>query len=192
MTTTINGTTGVSLCDTNSVPTAAIQVAAVTPAKLSQSLTLDTAQNTTSGTSIDFTSIPSWVKRITILFNGVSTNGTSPVQVQIGAGSVDTTGYAGSATGLGAAASTNNYTSGFVLYTNNDAAAATRVGHLVLDHLGGNVWVAAGIIGLTNVATTSVSAFNKTLSGSLDRLRLTTVNGTDTFDAGSVNILYEG
>lgn len=32
----------------------------------------------------------------------------------------------------------------------------------------------------------------KTLSATLDRVRLTTVNGTDTFDAGLVNIIYEG
>jgi len=56
-------------------------------------LTLGTAVNTTSGTSIDLTSIPSWVKRITVMLNGVSTNGASIPQIQLGAGSVDTTGY---------------------------------------------------------------------------------------------------
>jgi len=38
---------------------------------------------------------------------------------------------------------------------------------------------------------TGYGAGTKTISGVLDRIRLTTVNGTDTFDAGSVNILYE-
>ena len=47
-----------------------------------------TAVASTSGTSIDFTGIPSWVKRITVMFNGVSTSGTSFKQIQIGSGSV--------------------------------------------------------------------------------------------------------
>jgi hypothetical protein len=35
------------------------------------------------------------------------------------------------------------------------------------------------------------SSGTKSLSATLDRIRITTVNGTDTFDAGSINILYE-
>ena len=37
----------------------------------------------------------------------------------------------------------------------------------------------------------TICAGRVTLSGALDRVRVTTVNGTDTFDAGSINILYE-
>jgi hypothetical protein len=47
-------------------------------------ITSGTAVASTSGTSIDFTSIPLWVKRITVMFAGVSTNGTSPFLVQLG------------------------------------------------------------------------------------------------------------
>lgn len=60
-------------------------------------LTSGTAVATTSGTSIDFTGIPSWAKKITVMFSAVSTNGTSPIQVQIGAGSVSNSGYVGTA-----------------------------------------------------------------------------------------------
>lgn len=41
----------------------------------------------------------------------------------------------------------------------------------------------------TAVASTSGGTIS--LAGALDNVRLTTVNGTDTFDAGSINILYE-
>ena len=49
---------------------------------INSAITAGTAVASTSGTSIDFTGIPSWVKRITVMFNGVSTNGTSNIQIQ--------------------------------------------------------------------------------------------------------------
>jgi hypothetical protein len=153
-------------------------------------LTLATAVNTTSGSAIDFTGIPSWVKRITMMLNGVSTNGASGYLVQIGSGSIVTTGYVGAATnGNGGAATTSN-TAGF--YINRSTAASfTYSGQLVLTLLGSNVWVGAGV-GLDTGPSYNLFAGNITLSGVLDRIRLTTVNGTDVFDAGSVNIMYEG
>jgi len=150
-----------------------------------------TAVASTSGTSIDFTSIPSWVKRITVMFDGVSTSGSSIVQVQIGSGSVTTSGYAGSSTGLGGATTTNLYTSGLAIFTNNESSSAVRVGQAVITLVSGNTWAMTSNVGLTNIATICLSASAVTLGGVLDRVRITTVNGTDTFDAGSINILYE-
>ena len=143
-----------------------------------------TAVASTSGTSIDFTSIPSWVKRITIMFSGVSTNGSSNIQVQIGAGSVETSGYSSSA-GYSTAYST--LTTGFLCVT-AAGAADTRYGQLILSLVGSNAWVSSSAI---SVGVPITGAGGKTLSGTLDRVRITTVNGTDTFDAGSINILYE-
>jgi len=164
---------------------------AVVSSMASSVITAGTAQASTSGTSIDFTSIPSWVKRVTVMFNGVSTSGSSIVQIQIGSGSVTTSGYAGSSTGLGVATTSNLYTSGLVLFTNNESSSAVRVGQAVLTLISGNIWSMTANIGLTNIATTCLSSSVVTLSGVLDRVRITTVNGTDTFDAGSINILYE-
>ena len=154
-------------------------------------LTLGTAQNTTSGTSIDFTGIPSWVKRITLMFNGVSLNGTSNIRVQIGSGAVDVSGYVGTA-GLnsGSGVGSITFSSGFDL-DNTSAAADVRYGQLVFCLVSTNLWSVQGNIA-SGAGRTSAIAGIKTISGTLDRLRITTVNGTDTFDAGSVNILYEG
>ena len=149
------------------------------------------ASTTISTVAIDFLSIPSWVKRITVMFNGVSTSGSSIVQIQIGSGSVTTSGYSGAATGLGVGTTTNLYTSGLVLFTNNESASAVRVGQAVLTLVSGNIWSMTANISLTNIATTCLTSSVVTLSGTLDRVRITTVNGTDTFDAGSINILYE-
>jgi len=156
-----------------------------------------TAVASTSGTSIDFTGIPSWVKRITVMFSGVSTNGSSALQVQIGdSGGIENTSYSSNASvvagAYAGAAATETATAGFLLEYSQQAATDTVNGHLVLTNLSGNIWVASGIIG---VGTSSRTAFlfsgTKTLSDTLTQVRITTVGGTATFDAGSINILYE-
>jgi hypothetical protein len=151
-----------------------------------------TAVASTSGTSIDFTSIPSWVKRITVMFAGVSTNGTSFWQIQIGtSGGIQNTGYASTCSYVGGGPASFNQTTGFGLY--NDAAADLRSGSLTLTLLDASTgtWVSSGVSCWTNRTFSLLNSGSKTLSGTLDRVRITTVNGTDTFDAGSINILYE-
>jgi hypothetical protein len=149
-----------------------------------------TSVDSTSGTSIDFTGIPSWAKRITIMFSGVSTNGTSNQLIQIGdSGGIENTGYLSSSANYGATIVTNNYTTGFGICIN----AATRVnqGSVVITNLSSNTWVCSGNLGDSSTALGTTLAGSKQLSATLDRVRITTVNGTDTFDAGSINILYE-
>lgn len=152
-------------------------------------MTLATAQNTTSGTSIDFTGIPSWVRRITVMFNGVSTNGSSNYLIQIGSGSVTTTGYVGSAA-ASVTLTGSSYTTGFGIRTGG--AGDTLSGAMTIFLMNTNLWVASGVFGHTTGSVVYTNAGSIALSGTLDRIRLTTVNGTDTFDAGSVNIMYEG
>lgn len=146
-----------------------------------------TAVATTSGTLIDFTGIPSWVKRITVMFNNVSLSGTSDILIQIGAGSVVTTGYAS-----GSSTSNNvnrNATTGFNILAG--AAVIGSYGHLQLTLITGNTWVSSHQTTLQGTVVSAVGGGAVTLSGTLDRVRITTVNGTDTFDAGSINLLWE-
>lgn len=151
-------------------------------------LTSGTAVATTSGTSVDFTSIPSWVKRITVMYSGVSTNGTSNYLVQIGSGSITTSGYTGQANS-GAGISQNS--AGFIV-CNNIGSASNHNGAVTILLFGSNTYIETGLVGsTTNSASMATSEGAVTLGGVLDQIRITTVNGTDTFDAGSVNILYE-
>lgn len=146
-----------------------------------------------SGTSIDFTSIPSWVKRITVMFFNVSTSGSSNWMVQLGdSGGIENTGYTASSfiiTTTGSAG--GNYTTGFGMLVDN--AGYSLHGQIVLTNINSNNWVSSGMLGsgtnLTGLVSTGSGA--KTLSATLDRVRITTINGTDTFDAGTINILYE-
>jgi len=153
-------------------------------------ITSGTAVASTSGTSIDFTSIPSWVKRITVMFQGVSTNGSSNLQCQIGAGSVTSSGYLSSAAYIsgGTAAA---FTTGFGI-ANAIGSGTILHGSFTISLLGSNAWAASGTMASSNAANVWSMAGSITLGGTLDRVRITTVNGTDTFDAGSINILYEG
>lgn len=148
-----------------------------------------TAVASTSGTSIDFTGIPSWAKRITVMFSGVSTNGIAYYQIQLGSGSVTTTGYVSSVAYCGTAQQGYNATTGLLIVAGGGATNAFT-GIVVIANLGSNIWISQGSLSRGDTYNWSSSG-TITLGGVLDRLRITTVGSTDTFDAGSVNILYE-
>ena len=154
-------------------------------------ITAMTVVASTSGTSIDFTSIPAGVKRITVMFSGFSTNGTSNYLIQLGSGSVTTSGYVSTSTYAqsGAAIGGTTSTAGIVITNGNPANIVT--GNLIINLLTGNQWVGSGVFGQENGTVCVFTGGRITLSGTLDRVRLTTVNGTDTFDAGSINVFYE-
>lgn len=160
---------------------------------VSGTLVSGTAVASTSGTSIDFTGIPSWVRRITVMLNGVSTNGASQVQVQLGSGSVQTTGYStsGAQVSNGAATVANLLNTGFGFAGGNNGASSVRTGVFIFTLVSGSVWMGSVNGAFVDGAATVNGGGAVTLSGTLDRVRITTVNGTDTFDAGSINIMYE-
>ena len=157
----------------------------------SSGLTLATAVATTSGTVADFTGIPSTVKRITVMFNGVSTNGTSFYLIQVGAGSITNTGYTGGYNFYSQASSSGGGTLSAGFVTASNTAAALSYGSYVLYNITGNTWVCSSNVYSSGGPYITNCNGIIALGGVLDRVRLTTVNGTDTFDAGSINIMYE-
>jgi len=182
------------LASDGSATIATLSSTTITGTTIQGTIKSGTAVASTSGTSIDFTGIPSWVKRITVMFNGVSTNGSSIVQVQLGTSSgVTASGYLSAAWAGGSSNLGSVSTTGFAaMYA--QTASSVMIGHLVITNISGNSFIASGVVGYqptANVVTTACAG-NVTLSGTLDRVRITTVNGTDTFDAGSINILFEG
>ena len=174
---------------TNKTLTAPAISSAVMTTMASSVLTSGTAVASTSGTSIDFTGIPSWVKRITVMFNGVSTNGTSAPLLQIGSGSVDITGYTSTGSQVYGTNLCNITTStaGYIIFSGG--ATNLLSGTYVFTLVSSNTWVGSSVI--NNSLNPIFGAGMKSLSGTLDRVRITTVNGTDAFDAGSINIMYE-
>ena len=172
---------------TNKTLTSPVITGASVSSMASSVITSGTSQASTSGTSIDFTGIPSWVKRITVMFNGVSTNGTSPVIVQLGTGATPaytTSGYQSFVLYNGG---TTNITNG--LTTIGIGASDTRRGSMILSTSGSNSWTE--IVGNAVGTNGGAGGGGITLGAALTAIRITTSNGTDAFDAGSINILYE-
>lgn len=161
---------------------------------LTLGLTLGTEQATTSGTEKDFTSLPSWIRRITVYLNEISSNGTSAFRLQIGdSGGLETSGYAGSVASSTPATNVWSTASGIDLNVASVAAGLySGVVVLTLMNVSTNTWAVYGVLTRTDgTPLMFTTTGRKALSAVLDRLRLTTVNGTDAFDAGAVNIAYE-
>lgn len=145
-------------------------------------ITSATSQVTTSGTAFDFLNIPPGVKRVTVMFDLVSLSGTDDILVQMGtSGGLETTGYSAGSGGASTSAA------GFIVRAANAARAPT--GHMVLTNQTGNTWISSHVIH-SDTTTDIIGGGRKVLAGTLDRIRITRT-GTDTFDSGAVNILYE-
>jgi hypothetical protein len=164
-----------------------VTIPTLTATTIIGAITQGTAQASTSGTSIDFTGIPSWVKRITVMFQGVSINGANNFLIQLGTSSGPiTSGYISSSVGGGSATST----AGFIIAENT--ASESLIGQCVISIYSTSSWVASGVFTRSSSATIKTNAGQLTGAGTIDRIRITSGNGTDTFDAGSINIQYEG
>jgi len=152
--------------------------------------TLGTPIASTSGTSLDFTSIPSGTKIIHISYDQVSTNGNSVVLVQIGdSGGVETSGYLGTAERTGG--TTTNFTTGWGIGSDWGASVVCQgISTLTLLDASTFTWAYNSYCGRSD-AYSLQGGGGKSLSAELDRVRITTVNGSDTFDAGKINIQYE-
>ena len=157
-----------------------------TDSKVAAVITRRTAVATTSGTSVDFTSIPSTVKRITVMFDAVSNSGGDNYIIQIGdAQGFETTGYVSSASDRGGEQTATN---GFCISRGN-TSSSVNYGVIVINNITGNSWLSSGDFSREDVVASSTGS--KTLSATLDRIRITTITGANTFDAGQVNIMYE-
>jgi len=173
MPTTISGTSGMT------APQGAVY----------NGLQMLTAQSSGSGTTVDFTGIPLWAERVTVIFSGVSVSNSDDLLVQLGSGSVTTSGYTSvsmqvSNGGTGVTASS---TSGFSVNVGNPSY--TVIGSMVITQMSSNLWVASHTI-FDTTSRASYGAGSITLSGSLDRVRVTPT-GAGTFDAGTINVMYE-
>ena len=156
---------------------------------VSSNIVSGTAVASTSGTSIDFTGIPSWVKRITVMFNGVSGSALAAVFMRVGTSSgIVSSGYLGNATYLPTAGATVASTY-WPLDGATLGATSLRQGAFTLVNITGNTWCFSGASSDSTGTGASVASGALVLSAPLDRVSIGISSGT--FDAGSINILYE-
>lgn len=185
----VTGVTQTALTNNTTLATTAYTDSAVAAGK-----SLATALAATSGTALSFTGIPAGVKRITMMINAISTNGTSQLLIQVGSGSFATSGYASTGTTVSSSVNATASSAGFILEFTG-TTNLTRYGSIVLNLVGNsNRWVSNGNIADQTNPSVKSSAGGTALSGALDRIQLTTVNGTDAFNGSAsafVNILYE-
>ena len=159
----------------------------ITYATAQPRMVLSTSVASTSGTSIDFTSIPSWAKKVTVMLYNVSTNGAVNPIIQLGSGSFTTSGYS---SGCGSSAGNTSETSGFIVATGT-ASSDSLSGSILFSSIGiSNRWVCSGTT--YNGSNPRFISGNVSLSGDLDRVRITTIASASTFDGGTINIIYEG
>jgi hypothetical protein len=152
--------------------------------------TLMTAQACSGESAIDFTSIPAWVRKITIMLSGVSLSGTDDMLVQLGSGGApESSDYSSGESRV--AAATYGFSasdgSGFFLYSS--VAAKAETGTVTLTNMTGNTWLASWVLYYSNGAC-AFGAGGKTLAAALDMVRIKP-DGSNTFDAGTINVMYE-
>ena len=147
----------------------------------------------TSGVSISFTSLPNWIKKITMMINGVSTSGSADILIRLSTGGVfANSGYVSSMQVLqgGVSSGSVNSTVGFVI--SQGASNAIITGTYEFANITGNGWIGTSAFAYEHAVVGAYGAGRVTLGGVLDGIRIITANGSDTFDLGSVNIIYEG
>jgi hypothetical protein len=138
---------------------------------------------TTSGNKIDYTSIPSGATEIILIFNGVSfSEGVSRI-IQLGSGSVQSSGYFSNSTRQASSGSNSDSSSGFVVEV---SGTSPLYGEITLQKGAGNLWSMSGSMKAGN--NTVLSAGIVALSGEIDRIRLTSTSATDVFNGGEISI----
>tara|TARA_R100001443_G_scaffold23095_1_gene35281 strand:- start:290 stop:1015 length:726 start_codon:yes stop_codon:yes gene_type:complete len=153
-------------------------------------ITSDTSVGT--GNTYDITGIPAGVRCVHILFEGVSTASTSEILVQLGdAGGIETSGYVSEGVHLtnGSVAGVVSSTAGFLMSYHGASQSLSGIMDLYLKDAANFTWVSSHN---ARVATTIVlnGAGVKSLSAALTQIRITTVNGSQAFDAGTVALQY--
>jgi len=156
-------------------------------------LTSATAVTASDQSEIDFTSIPSGVKHIKLILSEISNSSTAEDLIaQIGdSGGVETSGYTSTmvynetGAGQGGASRTDGWTLG---YRPSASDVMTGVVDFALVDASTYTWCYSAVV-KTSTSYVGIGSGSKSLSAELDRVRIK-MSGSQTLDAGKVNIMY--
>lgn len=160
---------------------------------------------TVSGTAPTISGIPSWAKRVVLLLSQVSTNGSSGVGVRLGTSSgIDSTNTYNYLNHILGATGVDRYSNAsgapyqgifsVTAGTSYTSAGMFFNGQLTFSLLSTDLWVVSGTVSTGNVSGalyTYITTGSKVMGSALTQIQLTTFSGTDQFDAGTINIIYE-
>ncbi len=169
--------------------TAAIS-AAVAPATLAPTLLVAGTPVALSGSGVQMGGIPSWAKRVTVLFENVALSGSDALVLELGtASSIESTGYLGGGCSVSSSAIATTYTTGFLILVGS--STYTLAGSIVLASMGSNTWAVNGAAAIfTGVSANLFTAGRKSLADALTRVQLRT-SGSNTFVGGTATLLWE-
>ena len=157
-----------------------------------QKIVLMTAQMPTSGTVVDFTGIPSWVKRITVMFSSMAMSGLGRPMIQLGtSGGFVSSGYSSVVTDTGGTNQTAGFANSTGLVCGYCVAGTSQSGAITLSLIDSNSWVSSGNTSRNTTNFMHVSAGSLVLGGVLTQIRITSTTTTDTFSSGTINVMYE-
>ena len=157
----------------------------------------------TSGTAVSAggtsttlaTNLPSWVKRITVIFNALNISSNIDTLVQLGTGSTPTytvSGYSSTSGRFNYSSGTggSSSTTGFNICTIG-GSSYNLSGSMVLHNISGNIWTSNHQLGAPGIPNAFVGGGVVTLGSILTAVRIASSDGSSTFTSGTVNIFYE-
>jgi len=173
--------------DVITIPSGATITNSGTATGFSSGFTYGTEQATTSGSSVTFSSIPTGVSLIHLVFNGVSTDNTAGLSVQLGdSGGIETSGYISTSSRL-KDSSPNHGSSTAEFKLDLSLASHLCSGVMTLMRVNAShAWISA-FVGKVSTISAQLQGGSKTLSGELTQISITS---TGNLDAGSAQILY--
>jgi hypothetical protein len=153
-------------------------------------------QDVTNKSQVEFLNIPNWTKRITFICNKVSATNNGYISLQIGTqtGGFEDAGYEVIvAINIDPSITSSGILSGYLINQQDMSPGYTLTGTITLTNLiGTNTWVANGMLGTATTGNIVIAAGTKTLSSTLDRIRIIADTAVGTLSGGTVNIICEG
>jgi hypothetical protein len=144
-----------------------------------------------SGPTVSFTGIPSWAKRITVLLSAITTVASGTPAIRAGAGSYEATGYESINSNIqtSTAASSASVNTSWDLVTAGNSTY-TYTGNIVITKVTGTTYTICSQLRFNTTLSTFTTGY-KTFSGNISQLQLCMSTGTDTFNGGTINVMYE-
>jgi hypothetical protein len=150
-------------------------------------ITAPASVNLAGASTGNITGISTDAKIIFVVLNRIRISNTQDALIQIGASSIESTGYTSYSAAYGSSSSSGTGTTGFLVKSGSTSADIT--GTITLSNITGNLWDCSYSLADTGQSRSIVGGGFTTIAGALQRVRITTSGGA-TFDNGDIRVMY--